>query len=200
MTGRRRLALAATIVASSLLLGATVFAPVVGGAQESPTGQPTDHVTDQASDRQLERGARVRGALQPLVEEGVITAEQADAVTRRLVAAFPGRPGHFVPRGVVRGGLEDAAGAIGIEPRTLVEALQAGQTIAEVAEANGVDPQLVIDAMVADFNARVDEALEQEKISEEQAAHLKEAAESRITNVVNGEVDFRLGFWAAPSA
>ena len=42
-----------------------------------------------------------------------------------------------------------AAAAIGVEEAALRDALAAGQTIAEVAEENGVDPQTVIDAIVA---------------------------------------------------
>src|SRR5262245_30163160 len=45
--------------------------------------------------------------------------------------------------------LEAAAEAIGITEEELLAALQDGQSIAQVAEANGVDVQTVIDAMVA---------------------------------------------------
>jgi hypothetical protein len=41
-----------------------------------------------------------------------------------------------------------AAKTIGIEPKELREAIRGGQTVAEVAEANGVDPQAVVDALV----------------------------------------------------
>ncbi|MBN1284140.1 MAG: hypothetical protein JXB47_01950 [Anaerolineae bacterium] len=41
-----------------------------------------------------------------------------------------------------------AAKTIGIEEDALMEALEDGKTIAEIAEANGVDPQAVIDAIV----------------------------------------------------
>ena len=61
----------------------------------------------------------------------------------------PGGPG----RGHFGAGLDAAAEAIGIESEELRTALRDGSTIAEVAEANGVDVQTVIDALVADAEA-----------------------------------------------
>lgn len=53
--------------------------------------------------------------------------------------------------------LEAAAEAIGISVDDLKSALKEGKTIAEVAEANGVDRQTVIDALVAAGNEQLDE-------------------------------------------
>jgi DNA-directed RNA polymerase specialized sigma subunit len=47
------------------------------------------------------------------------------------------------------------AEAIGIDAAELRGALRDGQTIAQVAEANGVDPQDVIDALVARSTERI---------------------------------------------
>lgn len=71
----------------------------------------------------------------------------------------PGEPGENGHRGCGgRGGsLEGAAEAIGIEPEALREALQAGQSMADVATANGVDPAAVVDALIADAEARLAE-------------------------------------------
>jgi hypothetical protein len=72
----------------------------------------------------------------------------------------PGEPGEDGRRGCGgRGGgsLEGAAEAIGIEPEALREALQAGQSMADVATANGVDPTAVVNALVADAEVRLAE-------------------------------------------
>lgn len=58
------------------------------------------------------------------------------------------------------GRLDTAAETIGIEVDALRAALDEGQTIAEVAEANGVDPQTVIDAMVDASDERLAEKAE----------------------------------------
>jgi hypothetical protein len=53
--------------------------------------------------------------------------------------------------------LETVAEVIGISAEDLRAALADGRSIAEVAEANGVDPQAVVDALVAEATARLDE-------------------------------------------
>jgi hypothetical protein len=60
-------------------------------------------------------------------------------------------------------GLDVIAEAIGIDAETLREDLAGGATIAEIAEANGVDPQVVIDALVAEYTERVTSLVEGEQ-------------------------------------
>jgi len=91
------------------------------------------------------------------------------------------RHGHF------GAGLDAAAEAIGIESEELRAALGEGSTIAEVAEANDVEVQTVIDAMVADAEAHIDQAVEDGRLSEEEAAERKENLPERIEALVNGE-------------
>ncbi len=55
-------------------------------------------------------------------------------------------------------GLTVAAKALGISEADLRTALEGGKSIADVAKAQGVDLQTVIDALVADGNARLDAA------------------------------------------
>ena len=95
----------------------------------------------------------------------------------------PGRRGfgHF------GAGLDAAAEAIGIESEELRSALAEGSTIAEVAEANDVEVQTVIDALVADAEARLDDAVADGRLTEERAAEIKEGLPERIEAMVNGE-------------
>jgi transposase-like protein len=71
--------------------------------------------------------------------------------------------------------LESAAEAIQIEPEALQEALADGQTIAEIAEEHDVDPQTVTDAILACANARLDEALADGWLTEDQIGRAQEA-------------------------
>lgn len=89
--------------------------------------------------------------------------------------------------------LGTAAEAIGIDEEALADALAEGQTIAEVAEANGVEPQAVVDALIAEHEARIDEALGAGRISREMAEAMKDGFEERLTALVNGELGKRLG-------
>ena len=109
-------------------------------------------------------------------------------------------------RGLFRLGLETAAEAIGIEPAALREALADDQTIAEVAEANGVDPATVVAALVAEAQERLAQAVADGHITQEEADERAATLEERMTDLVNGELEFprhrpgRFGPGEAPDA
>ncbi|MEO5679482.1 MAG: hypothetical protein ABIS47_07435 [Acidimicrobiales bacterium] len=72
----------------------------------------------------------------------------------------PGGPGG--PGGPDHGpgpGLATAAKAIGISDADLQTALRSGQSIAQVAQAKGVDPKVVIDAIVAEAKTNLEQRI-----------------------------------------
>jgi hypothetical protein len=83
-----------------------------------------------------------------------------------------------------------AAEAIGIPPGDLLYAMRDGSTIAEVAEAEGVNVQTVVDALVASMQERLDAAVEDGFISQELADELSTGLEDRATAIVNGAFPF----------
>ena len=101
------------------------------------------------------------GVVGALVGTPVMSGAQEDTTTT-APATDPGPGaedgmGHG-PFGDIRGlKLEAAAEVIGISVEDLRTALQEGQTLAQVAEANGVDRQTLIDALVAAGNEQLDE-------------------------------------------
>ena len=193
--------------------------------QAPPTTEPADDGDIAADDGA--RGDRLRALLQPLVDDGRLTAEQADAVVAELEAAgrpaiwgegpivvhggpgemafpdmgFPGGPGSPGQSGGRQDGPEmsvtigvpfgpstaDAvANTIGIDLSELITQVRDGSTVAEVATANGVDPQAVIDALVTDLSDRTAAAVDSGRLTQEEAdAYLADATE-RITAWVNG--------------
>ena len=189
MNIKKTLLIAGAAVALGLVLGATVFGPGSATAQESTTD--TVEETDN-------RSGWLREALEPLVEDGTITDAQADAVAGHLATTLPGRHGHFIGRGPGLASFEAAAEIIGIETSELREALADGSTLAEVAEDNGADVETLVDGLVAALNDKVDELVADGRITEEQAAEIKENAPERIESFVNAEI--RHGFWLTPQA
>ena len=165
-----------------LVLGGTILGPETAGAQETSGPAVPD---DGPPARQIEQ---IRGALDGLVADGTISEEQADAVAAHLASQwdFRGRRLHRI-----HAGLDVAAATIGITEADLVVALRDGQTIAEVAEENGVDAQTVIDDLVAEVNSRVDEAVANGDLEAERAEGIKANALERITDFVNGELRLR---------
>lgn len=140
---------------------------------------------DPAADRQ----ARLQSVLQPLVDDGTLTQEQADKVIEVLAAAGPmGGDGHRGGRhggGMMADGLQTVADTIGITTDELSTAIAGGQTIAQVAEANGSSAQAVIDALVAEVETHfAEEVASGEHTQADADARIAEAT-TRITDMVN---------------
>ena len=132
------------------------------------------------------------------VVEGKITAERAAAakarvpeLARKLVDhEFDGsRRRHGNARRAV---MKTAADAIGVSTGDLVREVRDGKTIAQVAEANDVEPAAVVDALVARVSDRLDRALDNGRIDEEKAEEITGRARERLTKLVN-ETPHRAG-------
>jgi transposase-like protein len=130
----------------------------------------------------------IRDVLQGLVDDGVITPEQADAVAETLAERKPGFRSLGGP-----GLLTRVAESIGMDPEDLVTALEGGDTIAEVASANGVDPQVVIDELVTAQNEWIAAAVEAGRLSEERAEELRAQSTEQAEALVSGELKLRFG-------
>jgi len=82
-------------------------------------------------------------------------------------------------------GLDAAAQALGVSADDLRLKLEGGATIAQVAQQQGVDVQTVINAMVADATAHIDQAVQQGRLTADQANQRKANLHDRITRLVN---------------
>jgi len=143
-------------------------------------------------DMQANSGERLRDALQPLVVDGTLTADQADAVATHLVENRPERgdrgdrgnhgrrgPGKFARSEVL-------TELLGVGADELREELRAGSTLAEIAAANGVETSAVIAALVTQAEERINTAVEAERITAEEVAEKLAKIETRITDKING--------------
>ena len=157
----------------------------VPAAPATPDAPPSD------AERQANAEERIRMELQNLVDDGTITAAQADAVAADLATEIPihGPGGRGGPGGGHHGGPgfdgEVVAGLLGIDVDALRSGLRDGKTIAEIAGEQGVDPQTVIDSLVAEARSHLDLSVENGRLTQEEAdAKLADATE-RITDFVN---------------
>lgn len=124
-----------------------------------------DAVTEKPETRP-EPGARVREAIQSLVDDGTITAEQADAVVAELLEQAPDRGERRDNREERREARQERRQApeavqelLGLSPEELRGQLRSGSTLADIATAQGVDPQAVVDTIVAEMTERVEAAV-----------------------------------------
>lgn len=181
-----RTTIAAAAVTASLIgggaVGALYFTPSLAGAQDATDG--TDGTELVEDDRGGEhRIGWFRTALDDLVAAGTIDQAQADAVAAALAAARPDRGSHDRPGAP----LDRAADILGITVADLRAALGAGDTLAEVAEANGSSTEVLVDALVADLVTRLAGRVAAGDLTQAEADAHSAAAEDRLTDFVQRE-------------
>ncbi len=161
-------------------------AAFVAGPALAQTDDGTD-VTD-ATETEAPR-PQLGDALQELVDNGTITQDQLDSIVEQFEARraegegrFGGHHGHGPGEAS-----EVVTSLLGIEEDALREALRSGQTLAEVAEANGVSSDALIDELVAERNARLDDKVADGSLTAEEADEIRANIEERVTARVNGE-------------
>ena len=170
------------------------LSPGFTSAATDSTGITDDAVVVQQDDSAVETddalrpepGTHLRELLQDLVDEGTITSSEADAVAEHLTENRPERDGHRHRRGGPAFDGEVVADLIGIDAETLRDELRNGSSIADVAEANGVDLQTVINALVDEGQAHIDLMVESGRLTDEEAADMSTSLTERITARVNG--------------
>ncbi len=127
------------------------------------------------------------------LDAGDITQDQADRfldglrdrISERVYAERPIREGRG-RRG--RGeGSEIVSELLEMTPQEIREGFEAGSTLAELAQAQGVETDDLVDALVAEAEARVEEKLESGDITEDQANSILEDMSERIEDRVNSE-------------
>ncbi len=165
--------------ASALALGALAVPALAGDSS------PTSVVSENS------RRGFFTDVLDGLVADGVIDDSQATAIEEAFSEAFSEHARPIRDHG--ERFLEPAAAAIGIEPSELLDGLLAGETVAQIAEANGVDTDDVIADLVASATTRVTEAADAGYLSKEMAARIIDGLDERIEALVNGEFPGRAG-------
>jgi transposase-like protein len=202
--------------------GTAALAAVLGGGvavaatQLSPTAESDAIVADAAKQLGLSADkldAALKQALEnrvdAAVKAGAITTAQARELKQRiqngevpLLGAGPG----FGHRGGGHHGFVDFAAAadyIGITEAKLRASLEDGDTLAEIAKANGKTTAGLVDALVAAAKADLDAAVKAGRLTAAQRTSIVAALESRMEDVVSGEFSFGFrgpGFGPPPNA
>ena len=142
-----------------------------------------DSAVDSATEQMLEEA----------VTSGALTQEQADRIQERAEEGWlggldggmrPGGHGH-------RGGKRDLVGTqstlltiaaeqLGTTVEDLITQLQDGNTIAGLAAEKGVDTQDIADAYLENLAGKLDEAVANERMTQEQAGSMLEQAAEQV--------------------
>lgn len=126
------------------------------------------------------------------VKQWVVTVAAVGAVGAGALSVSA-QPERF--RGGREGSLRDVLQTVieeaGLDARDVMVQLRSGSTLAEIVESNGGDVQAVIDAAVASATERLNQAVENGRITQEQADRLLEELEVAVENAVHGEPPLR---------
>ena len=173
-------------LATFALAGAVGLTGVAGVALVGPA---VSHAATGDGHALEERVSSIEEALAGLVTDGTITQAQADRVATTLAERGPTgrRGGHGGGRGLLAAAAED----LGITPKELRAAAQAGTTLAELAEENDVTRDELVDALVAAQKTRLDEAVREGRLTQAEADVEAAEAQERITALLDEPV--RLG-------
>jgi polyhydroxyalkanoate synthesis regulator phasin len=200
-------AIAATTLAGGSLAIALANPLGIAGAQNEPstaTTQPAPATTapaagNDAGEKKGKGGPGFGGhgrpqvleeTLKELVANGTLTQAQADAIVSSLKAKIEaggkgGPGGHGPGQGMQKDMMDAVAAVIGVDAASIVSDLQAGKSLAEIAQAHGVDPQKVIDAITAKITAQIDQGVADGKITAERAAKMKADIAAHVAEMVN---------------
>ena len=136
--------------------------------------------------------------LDEAVEDGRLTEEQAERLKERLqMQDFPlFRPpgiGPALPRFGRHGprlfaALDAAADYLDIPEGELRERLREGETLAEIARDEGKSVEGLVDALVAEKTKRLDEAVEDGRLTDAQRDRIVARLREHTTDLVNGRL------------
>lgn len=171
--------IASGIIGLTALGGTALALPGLASAQDDVTPDAEAPVLVAPEVERESRADRLQG----LVDDGTITQEQADAIQDRIGDGDRRSRGHH--RG--QRDLTPLTDALGITADELRESLSAGDTLADVAAAQGVSVDALTDMLVAEKEAKVAEKVAAGDITQEQADEKLAQIEERVTAKINGE-------------
>lgn len=175
--------IASGIIGITALGGAAFALPGLASAQDDVTPDAdTPELVTPEGDRESRRAERLQG----LIDDGIITQEQADAIGERV----GDRRGHN-RRG--HRNLSTVAEVLGVTAEDLRDSLGNGDTLADVADAQGVSVDALTAALVDAKTEKIAEKVEAGRITQEQADAKLAELEARIEAKINGERSERNG-------
>lgn len=185
--GRKAIAILGTGVLGAGILGGAAFAATVGpagdgGAAVTPADPAAATVDERNGDKDR---AKLKAVLDGLVDKGVITRAQADAILDALANAHDGGADlrHFVGD-VAR----ESVAYLGLPADAVKRQLAAGKSLGEIANGTpGKSRDGLVRALDDAAAARIKAAVDAGRITPEQAEALRAKADGAIVRIVDHE-------------
>ena len=166
-----------TKLATYALAGALGLTGVAGAALVAPA---VSYAATGDSTALESRVTSIKEALTGLVSDGTITQAQADRVASTLAQARPEGLGHH-GRGGGRGIHLEALDALGITAEEVRAAAEAGTTLAQLAQEQGVTQEKVVAALVAAGKEHLADAVADGRLTQAEADEKGADLQARVT-------------------
>ena len=184
------------VVGAAALLSAAGAGAAVAASKDSSPSSESKAVIDDAAKQLGISSSKLSDALKKALNDrldaavaaGRITKAEGDALKQRIASSdFPLVGG--LHRGFGHfgfGGLEAAAGYIGVTEAQLRTELEGGKSLAQVATAHGKSVEGLVNTLFADAKSKLDDAVSAGRLTTSQETEMLNGLKDRITNKVNG--------------
>jgi len=186
------------VLAATAALGVGLMAVAVAGAQEGEEDGPVQNFVGRLAEKlgisEDELTTAVKDVELEMVDqalaEGRITEEQAAQMRERIENGelrFPG-PRHHGDRCELGGRfVRMTAEILGIEPQAVIDGLQGGKSLAQIAEENGLGVDEYKAALTAAVEDNLAEKVEEGYITQEQADRMLANFNENVDRIINHE-------------
>jgi polyhydroxyalkanoate synthesis regulator phasin len=184
---KRLLMIAAAVAVIALAAVAVGGAATSAQEGDGPIGTFLSKVADKLGVTEDELKTAIDEArtetIDEAVAEGLLTEEQGERLQEGIFP-FRGRFSHEPRHAHV---MDAAAEVLGLERDELMEQLRDGNSLAELAEAQGKDLEAFKAALLDKIEARLGELVAEGDLTQEQADEIFQCIEENIDSIVNAE-------------
>ena len=176
-------------LATCALAGALGLTGVAGAALVAPA---VSYAATGDSTALQSRVTSIKEALAGLVSNGTLTQQQADQVASTLAESRPEGLRHH-GRGGGRGVRLEALSSLGITAEEVRAAAEAGKTLAQLAEEQGVSEERVVSTLVTAGEEHLAEAVADGRLTQAEADEKKADLEARTTERLDDPIRHKRG-------
>jgi len=186
LTTRRVSAIIGTGILGAGLLGGMAFAATPSAGDLVLAATPSGNVVTVAE--KTDRGAKLKAVLDALVDKGVITRAQADAILDAVSKhAGGGKDGTHL-REFVGDVFQESVSYIGLPAEAVKAQLGAGKSLGQIAaQQPGKSRQGLIDDLSVKAQARIKAAVAAGKLTADQAEQLRTKVDAAVVKLVDHE-------------
>lgn len=193
MKRNHKIAIVAVLALSAIAVGGAVGATQLTPKQESEAiiNDAAEQLGVQPSEHSDALKHALKNRVDDAVEDGRLTEEQGRSMKERIDAGevpFFGLGPHMHKHfdGPFHAKLEAATEYLGMTEAQLREALEDGKTLAQVARDRGKSVDGLVDALVNGAQQKLQDAVEEGRLTEAEKREMLEGLRDRITDMVNG--------------